>query len=252
MKRTKTLLFLMCLLPIIALGQTFAQIQAEAAKGNALGYAWTLAEEYGPRIPGSPNYGRAADWAARTLADFGGRATIADAGLMGTGWSWDHALVTMYNPGMKVFQSLPYPWSPGTQGRIDASAVYLPFPHVSNAALEKATVEYSDKVSKANVRGKIILMDEPITPSIQPSSGNYDAKDLAELAQAQPACPPFVLGTPVPPASSKESNRCWFETAPFSEVTKLNQTNTNLRNRLFALYAKLGARAVVRTGRNAS
>jgi carboxypeptidase Q len=134
-----------------------------------------LTDVFGPRIPGSPAYNKAAAWAVQRFKDLGlVNTAIEPAGELGLGWSCDYVSVHMTAPSYMPILAYPRPWTGGTEGRIMGTPVRLTI--ASKADMEKY---------KGKLKGTIVLVaaPHPVHPVFTPPAKRLDDKDLRELEE---------------------------------------------------------------------
>ncbi|MHB8055365.1 MAG: M20/M25/M40 family metallo-hydrolase [Candidatus Aminicenantales bacterium] len=161
-----------------------------------------LTDVFGPRIPGSPAYMRAAEWAAKRFTELGlAGAVIEPAGELGLGWSYEYVSVHMTAPSYMPIVAYPRPWTGSTKGKISGSPVLAVI---------------SSKADMDHFRGKlkdaIVFLKNirPVHPNFNAPAKRLDDKDFKEM-----------LDTPIPvkpakPGESKpESGLKWEELEEF-------------------------------------
>ncbi len=134
-----------------------------------------LADVFGPRIPGSPAFNKAAAWAVQRFKDLGlSNAAIEPAGELGLGWSCDYVSVHMTAPSYLPILAYPRPWTGSTNGKITGSPVRAVI--ASKADMEKY---------KGQLKGAIVLLAEPrpVRPNFNPPAKRYDEKSLSDEEQ---------------------------------------------------------------------
>ncbi len=94
-----------------------------------------LADVLGPRLTGSPQFKKAADWAQKQLGDWGLASSHLESWEFGRGWTYEHATVRMTAPTQAQLIAVPKAWTPGTSGAQRAKVVKLKAE--SEADLEK-------------------------------------------------------------------------------------------------------------------
>src|SRR5512136_2985362 len=83
-----------------------------------------LTDVFGPRIPGSPAYNKAADWAVKRFTELGlAGAAIEPAGDFGLGWACEYISAHMTAPSYMSILAYPRPWTGSTRGKISGSPV---------------------------------------------------------------------------------------------------------------------------------
>ncbi|MGB7585733.1 MAG: M20/M25/M40 family metallo-hydrolase, partial [Terriglobales bacterium] len=154
----------------------YQQIREEGLKhSHVMEYASALMDGIGPRLTGSPNLKHANEWTREQLAAMGcANAHLEDWGEFGMGWQQLNTWVRMSSPDTAVFIAQASPWSPSTNGAINAPAV----------SMEVKKVEDLDQY-KGKVAGKIVLLGEmrEVKPVDKALFERYDDKELAKLVE---------------------------------------------------------------------
>lgn len=140
-----------------------------------------IADVYGPRLTGSPEFKRAAEWAASKMKEMGLQNVHFDKwGPFGRGWILKRFSAHVTQP--RVFPLIAYPkaWSPGTKGTITAEVVYL------DAKTDTDLERY-----KGQLKGKIVLISEPreLKAHFQPLATRHTDSSLLRLANADMPAP---------------------------------------------------------------
>ena len=137
-----------------------------------------LCDGIGPRVTGSPNYRKAAEWAKAELEKMGlANAKVESFGPFGRGWALESASVRMLAPAVAILPALPKAWTPGTDGPKKGKAVL--------AKLE--TPEDLDRW-KGKLEGKVVLLGDPTEakPAAKGDVSRYDDKALEEIWRYEP------------------------------------------------------------------
>jgi carboxypeptidase Q len=110
--------------------------------------ATMLSDGFGPRLAGSPEYRKAAEWARNELASYGlAGATLEPWGKRrGRAWTVDAHSIEMTAPYYARIVAYPKAWSPPTAGVVRGT------PMVVNIRADSDLVRY-----RGQLRGKIIL-----------------------------------------------------------------------------------------------
>ena len=74
-----------------------------------------LTDVYGPRLTGSPNIKEAADWAQKTMKDWGLTNVHLETFPFGRGWQNQRFVANAVSPRAYPLTALPKAWTPGTQ-----------------------------------------------------------------------------------------------------------------------------------------
>jgi carboxypeptidase Q len=161
-----------------------------------------LTDVFGPRIPGSPAYNKAAEWAVKRFTELGlAGAVIEPAGEYGLGWSNDYVSVHMTAPSYMPIVAYPRPWTGSTKGKITGSPVLALIS--SKADLDKY---------KGKLKGAIVLLKEarPVHPNFNAPAKRLDDKDLQELKDT-----PIPVKPAMPGGARPEGGLKWEELEEF-------------------------------------
>jgi carboxypeptidase Q len=136
-------------------------------------YASALTDGIGPRLTGSPNMARANAWTRDQFTAMGcSNAHLESWGEFGMGWQQLNTWARMTAPDTAVFIAQAVPWSPGTDGPVNGSAIWL------DVKSEKDLDQYKGKLA-----GKIVLLGDmrEVGNIDQPLFTRSDDKSLHEL-----------------------------------------------------------------------
>src|SRR5262249_29762897 len=78
-----------------------------------------LTDVYGPRLTGSPNIKEAADWAQKTMKEWGVANVHLETWHFGRGWQNQEMLAHALTPRAYPLTAYPKAWTPGTPGTND-------------------------------------------------------------------------------------------------------------------------------------
>ena len=149
-----------------------------------------LTDVFGPRIPGSPAYMRAADWAAKRFTELGlSGAVVEPAGELGLGWSYEYVSAHMTAPSYMPILAYPRPWTGSTKGKISGSPVLAVIS--SKADMEKY---------KGKLKGEIVFVQEPrpVHPNFNAPAKRLDEEDLKKVQSTPIPVKPAKPGEPRP------------------------------------------------------
>src|SRR5580704_2398197 len=82
-----------------------------------------LTDVYGPRLTGSPNIKEAADYAVKTMRDFGIAGVHLETWPFGRGWQNQRFVALAQSPRAYPLIGYPKAWTPGTNGPVTGEAV---------------------------------------------------------------------------------------------------------------------------------
>jgi hypothetical protein len=150
---------------------------------------------YGPRLTGTPNHKRAAEWAVKQMTDWGLQNAHLEPWSFGhPGWLNERLSAHMISPIKDVLSCEVLAWTPGTRGAVRANAHQLILPE--RPSQEQLTAFFEKE--KGGVRGKIILVGKHtvLTVNLNPPA----KRQTDEQAQQRygPNARPFAFPTPSP------------------------------------------------------
>jgi carboxypeptidase Q len=105
-----------------------------------------LTDVYGPRLTGSPNIREAADWAQKTMKEWGLANVHSETWPFGRGWQNQRFVANAVTPRAYPLIAYPKAWTPGTSGPVTGDAV------IAVIASEKDFDTHRGKL-----RGKFVL-----------------------------------------------------------------------------------------------
>jgi carboxypeptidase Q len=133
-----------------------------------------LTDVYGPRLTNSPNIREAADWAQKTMKEWGLANVHTEPWTFGRGWQNQRIVANAVTPRAYPLIAYPKPWTPGTSGPVTAEAVIAVINQDADFAAFKGTL-----------RGKFVLsvaMRE-VPAHFEAPGHRYTDADLAGLAR---------------------------------------------------------------------
>ena len=136
-----------------------------------------LTDVYGPRLTGSPNIKEAADWAQKTMKEWGLANVKTEAWPFGRGWQNQRFVANAVTPRAYPLIAYPKAWTPGTNGPVTGEAV------MAVIASDKDFDTYRGKL-----RGKFALSVamRDVPAQFDAPGHRYTEAELADLAK-QPA-----------------------------------------------------------------
>lgn len=150
-------------------------------------HLWYLTDAYGPRLTGSPQFKRAAEWAARRLTEYGlENARLEKWGPFGRSWSLGQYSIEMLEPEYAVLTGAPLAWSTNTAGQVTGELLATPLTKTRNIRAAREALRKYMETWKGKLSGKIILLGEerPVKPASRILFRRYTDAELAELAAA--------------------------------------------------------------------
>ena len=142
---------------------------------HVMEYASALDDDIGPRLTGSANLKHANEWTRDQFTAMGcSNAHLEDWGEFGMGWQQLNTWVRMTTPDTAVFIAQAAPWSPATNGAINAPTIWI---DVKEA---KDLDQYKGKLA-----GKIVLYGamRDVPPVDKPLWVRLDDAELKKLTE---------------------------------------------------------------------
>ncbi|MGB8768252.1 MAG: M20/M25/M40 family metallo-hydrolase [Candidatus Korobacteraceae bacterium] len=154
----------------------YQQIRSEGlGHSHVMEYASALDDDIGPRLTGSTNLQHANVWTRDQFTAMGcSNAHLEDWGEFGMGWQQLNTWARMASPDTAVFIAQAAPWSPATNGAINAPAIWI------DIKTEKDLDQYKGKLA-----GKIVLYGamRDVPPVDQPLWTRLDDAELKKLTE---------------------------------------------------------------------
>ena len=142
---------------------------------HVMEYASALDDDIGPRLTGSANLKHANEWTRDQFSAMGcSNAHLEDWGEFGMGWQQLNTWVRMTAPDTAIFIAQSAPWSPATNGVINAPAIWI---DIKDA---KDLDRYKGKLA-----GKIVLYGamRDVSPVDKPLFARLDDAELKKLTE---------------------------------------------------------------------
>src|SRR6266566_318408 len=133
-----------------------------------------LTDVYGPRLTGSPNIKEAADWAEKTMKDWGLVNVHRETWPFGRGWQNQRFAASAVTPRGYPLIAYPKAWTPGTTGPVTGEAV-----------LAVIQTEKDFDTFRGKLRGKFALsvpMRE-VAAQFEAPGHRYTDGELADLSK---------------------------------------------------------------------
>jgi carboxypeptidase Q len=147
----------------------------EAANSQIMRTMHFLADVHGPRLTGSPNHKAAAEWAVKTMTEWGFANGHLEPWEFGhPGWANEHVEAHIVSPMKSVLVVQPLAWTPGTKGPVTARAFNLIAPQGPTQAELTA---YLDSV-KSKVAEAAVLVGKP---TVVPVNFQAEATRLSDI-----------------------------------------------------------------------
>jgi len=210
-----------------------------------------LTDVNGPRLTGSPNFDRAADWATQRLTEYGlAQARLEKWGPFGRSWSCTRFSVQLLEPGYAPLIGIPLAWSASTKGPVSGELVMAPVSWQGSPAkkIEEEQRKFFEKY-KGKLRGKMVMISplkQPALPKTPASKRLADA-ELGEQALApEPVLPPPAYD-PLDPNFPDDPKQleAFFTHAPLAVQIDFFERLRKLRGRLSHFLSEEGALVVL-------
>ncbi len=154
----------------------YQQIRDEGiGHSHVMEFASALDDDIGPRLTGSANLKHANEWTRDQFTAMGcSNAHLEDWGEFGMGWQQLNTWARMTSPDTAVFIAQAAPWSPATNGAINAPAIWM------DIKTEKDLDQYKGKLA-----GKIVLYGamRDVPPVDKPLWVRLDDAELKKLTE---------------------------------------------------------------------
>jgi carboxypeptidase Q len=126
---------------------TISRIKEEAlTRSQVMDHAGWLADVYGPRITGTPNFSQAADWAMKRFNEWGLSNVHQERFAFGQGWRVERFAANLISPVPQPIIGFPRTYSPSTKGPITGEVVRVDIQSEADFARYKG-----------QLKGKIVL-----------------------------------------------------------------------------------------------
>jgi hypothetical protein len=132
-----------------------------------------LTDVYGPRLTGSPNIKEAADWAQKTMKEWGFANVHLETWPFGRGWQNQRFVANALTPRAYPLIAYPKAWTPGTNGPLSGEAV-----------MAVITSEKDFDTFRGTLRGKFVLgtATRDVPPHFDAPGHRYTDSELADLS----------------------------------------------------------------------
>ena len=137
-----------------------------------------LTDVYGPRLTGSPNIKEAADWAQKTMKEWGFANVHLETWPFGRGWQNQVFTAMAITPRAYPLIGYPKAWTPGTNGQVTGDAI---------VALINEEKDFD--AFRGKLRGKFVLAMplRDVEPHFEAQGHRYTDAELVDLSKQPPA-----------------------------------------------------------------
>jgi hypothetical protein len=204
-RRALSLLLILTLLSLPILAQTSqreedvrARIRKEGMeRSQIMKTMHMLADVYGPRLTGTPNHKRAAEWAIMQMQKWGLQNGHLEPWNFGhPGWLNERLTAHIVAPVKDSLVCEVLAWTPSTRGTVRATTYQLVLPE--KPTQEQLTAAFEKE--KPKVRGRIVMAGKhQIVPvNLSPPAKRLDDKQAAQRFDPDPKPTPSPSPTPTP------------------------------------------------------
>lgn len=236
MKRSLRLLAFGLAVALVAAAQekvdleTIYKIKQEAIQNSkVMDHLFWLTDAYGPRLAGAPNYKKAADWAVKTLQDWGLKNAHLENWKFGRSWENKKFSASLIEPSFAPIYGFALAWSKSTDGVVSDEPVYAPI------RTEEDMAKW-----KGKLKGKIVFTEPTRDQELieKAFSNRYTAEELAQMEMApEPGRSGMMVG-PVRPGESSD---------PAARRAAMMAARA-LRQKVLAFFGEEGAAVLVSFG----
>jgi hypothetical protein len=150
-----------------------------------------LSDVIGPRPTGSPEIGRASNWAAAKMKEWGmTNVALEPYENFGVGWALRYVSAHLLKPHYAPLIAISVEWGSSTKGKIVGQPVHVDITSKEDFAKYRGTL-----------KGRIVLLEKPkpVPTQFTPDARRHDAASLAALAEtpvraSKPDDPDYVRG----------------------------------------------------------
>jgi hypothetical protein len=154
------------------------KIKQEAFQNSrVMDHLWYLTEVHGPRLAGSPSYKASAEWAVKTLKEWGiDNAQLEPWAGFGRGWANKKFVAAMTEPGYTPLVGSPQAFTASTEGVLSGE------PIIAILRTEEDLAKWKGKLA-----GKMVLTEAVREIPLHDKADNhrYTEQELDELTVAQ-------------------------------------------------------------------
>ena len=124
---------------------TVSRLKQEAlTRSQVMDHVTWMSDVFGPRVTGTPNYARAADWAVKRLTEWGLANVHQERFAFGQGWRVERFSAHLVAPEPQPIIGFPRTYSPSTKGTITGDVVRVDIRTAADLARYKGQLQ--DKI----------------------------------------------------------------------------------------------------------
>ena len=148
-----------------------ARIRAEGTeRSEAPAMFAALVDEIGPRLTGSIEYKRAAEWARTRLQAMGLSNARLEPFVFGKGWQLDYFAIEMVEPRYMPLTGYPEAWTPSTPGDVIAAPVVTAGKTAAEIAAIRGALKGGIVMAQAMVADASFIRRDRVQPADQPDA----------------------------------------------------------------------------------
>jgi hypothetical protein len=182
--------------PLVNGTELLAQLRKEAMeRSQIMKTMHMLTDVYGPRLTGSPNHKRAAEWAIKQMTSWGmSNAHLEPWDFGHPGWLNERLTAHLISPVKDPLVCEVLAWTPSTKGTVQASALQLILPE--HPSQELLTTYFT--IQKSRVRGRIVMIGKQTVVPVNLTPPAKRMTDEQALRRFGPNPEPFAFPRPSP------------------------------------------------------
>jgi hypothetical protein len=223
--------------------------------GKVMDHLFYLTDINGPRLSGSPQLQKAAEWAVSQLKQWGiTNASLDSWGEFGRSWSLQKFSAHIIKPNYAPLHAFPLAWSPSTSGAVKGELIYAPFIQPWDDWMMRDPTRLLEKVKayeakyKGQFRGKIVLVDPPrkMAPPTEVPFQRFTDEELKDLRKAPEPYPWPTFQWPIMTLPEDPKARDEFlDALPLEVEAELWEEQQRSIDQFNALLTREGAIAVL-------
>jgi hypothetical protein len=168
---------------------TVARIKQEAlTRSQVMDHVSWMSDVYGPRVTGTPNYQRAADWAMKKFNEWGFANVHSERFAFGQGWRVERFSAHIISPEPQPIIGYPRSYSPSTKGTVSGDVIRVDIRTEADLARYKGQLK--DKIVLPQSERAVRMLDGRLVLRM-------DENDIAEALTT-----PVPRPAPTPPAAA--------------------------------------------------
>jgi carboxypeptidase Q len=160
---------------------TVARIKQEAlTRSQAMDHVSWMSDVYGPRVTGTPNYARAAEWATKRFNEWGLANVHQERFAFGQGWRVERFAAHIVSPEPQPIIGFPRTYSPSTKGMVAGDVVRVEIRNEADLAKYKGQLK--DKIVLPQPARRVRMLEDRVVLRM-------NEKDIAEALKTPEPSP---------------------------------------------------------------